>query len=235
MIYATSDLHGYPVDKFRQALEKAHFGDDDFLFVLGDVIDRGPEGAQLLRWLVQQPNMQLILGNHEAMLLSNAWLFDEVDEESLLKLTTERLITYQTWMRNGGNPTVTGLKEILEEDPAIFAGILDYLREAPLYEQVEAGGRRFVLVHSGLENFRPDRPLEDYSADELLWCRPGLDTVYYPDATVVFGHTPTAVYGEWYADRAIFTKSWICIDTGSSLGGSPMLLRLDDGTAFYWE
>ena len=40
MIYVTSDLHGYPLKKFREMLSKVGFSDDDFLFVLGDVIDR---------------------------------------------------------------------------------------------------------------------------------------------------------------------------------------------------
>ena len=32
MIYATSDLHGYPLSDFQRLLDKAHFSDSDFLF-----------------------------------------------------------------------------------------------------------------------------------------------------------------------------------------------------------
>ena len=56
--------------KFLQLLDKAGFGERDFLFVLGDVIDRGEHGVELLRWISRQPNVQLILGNHEAMMLA---------------------------------------------------------------------------------------------------------------------------------------------------------------------
>ncbi len=45
MIYVTSDLHGYPLNKFLAFLKKAGFTEDDFLFVLGDVIDRGKYGV----------------------------------------------------------------------------------------------------------------------------------------------------------------------------------------------
>ena len=52
MIYATSDLHGYPLDKFLALLKKANFSDKDYLFILGDVIDRGEHGVEILRWLL---------------------------------------------------------------------------------------------------------------------------------------------------------------------------------------
>ncbi len=41
MIYAVSDLHGYPLEGFLSLLSKAGFCDSDFLFVLKDVINRG--------------------------------------------------------------------------------------------------------------------------------------------------------------------------------------------------
>lgn len=37
MIYVTSDIHGYPFEKFRKMLESVNFSADDFLYVLGDV------------------------------------------------------------------------------------------------------------------------------------------------------------------------------------------------------
>ena len=60
----------------------------------------------------------------------------------------------------------------------------------PLYQEVNVGDQQFVLVHGGLENFSPSRPLEDYISDEILWCCPEVDTVYYEDKRVIFGHTP---------------------------------------------
>lgn len=233
MVYVTSDLHGYPPEAFMKLLDRAGFTGDDFLFVLGDVIDRGEYGAELLLWLTEQPNVQLILGNHEAMLASCSFLFEEVTEKSLAKLTVDQMRLLETWVDNGALPTIAGLRKILRQDALLVEGILDYLRDAPLYECVEAGGNRFILVHSGLGNFHPNRPLDKYMPDELLWERPTPDTVYFPDATVIFGHTPTEFFGEQYRGRAIRTESWICIDTGAAMGNSPMILRLDDGKEFY--
>lgn len=232
MIFATADLHGYPLEKFLQLLAAAGFGQDDYLFVLGDVIDRGPDGARLLRWMAEQPNVELILGNHEAMLLSCDFLFDAVTEESLESLTPDNLALWSTWMSNGAAPTLDGLRRILKEEPDVLEGILDYLRDAPLYDTVEAGGRRYILVHAGLDHYRPGKPLDDYAPEDLIWARPTLETRYQEDALVVFGHTPTECFGEEYRGKALRTDSWICIDTGAASGGSPMLLRLDDRKAY---
>ena len=233
MIYAASDLHGCSVDSFLGLLEQAGFSEKDFLYILGDVVDRGEHGAELLSWITQQSNVQLLLGNHEDMLLNCAFLFDEVTEENLEELTQDQLFWLRNWMRNGAAPTIAGFRKLLAEDPELVEGILEYLREAPLYACLEVGGMEYVLVHSGIGNFRLRKRLKSYSRHDLLWERPTPDVRYYPDKTVIFGHTPTAFYGEEYRGREFRTDTWICIDAGAAMGESPMLLRLDDKKAFY--
>lgn len=79
MTYVISDLHGYPLEKLKKLLKKANFSSDDFLYILGDIIDRnGDGGVGILLWLLEQVNVQLILGNHETMLLSCDFVFDEI-------------------------------------------------------------------------------------------------------------------------------------------------------------
>ena len=233
MVYAASDLHGCAVEEFEALLDRAGFREEDELFVLGDVIDRGDHGAELLLWLTQQPNVQFILGNHEAMMLACAFLFDEVTDKSLDSLTVDDLKRMNHWQRNGGGTTISGMRKYLKEDPELVEGMLEYLREAPLYDTVEAGGRKFILVHGGLGHFAPEKPLDRYELMDLLWTRPALDTVYYPDATVILGHTPTVCYGEEYRGRILRTETWINIDAGVSMGCGPALLRLDDLKSFY--
>ena len=233
MIYVSSDLHGCPLTEFEGLLNCAGFSDADYLFILGDVIDRGEYGADLLLWLTQQPNIQLILGNHEAMALACSFLFDEVTEDSLANLNVEKLALVENWIFNGGEPTIAGFRRLLRRDPELLTGILEYLREAPLYEDLTIGKKRFILVHAGLGNFHPDRPLSDYSPEELLMERPAPDDRYFPDAMVILGHTPTAYYGSRFRWRAMHTPTWCCIDTGAASGNKPMLLRLDDMAEFY--
>ena len=234
MLYVTADLHGMHPKEFQRLLDKASFSEDDFLFILGDVIDRGEYGAELLLWLTQQPNMELILGNHEALLLSCAFLFADVNDESLENLTLEHIQLVQNWADNGGASTMKGFRKLLKQDPELVIGILEYLRDCPLYEEVEVNGKAFILVHSGLgENFAPEKAMDDYSAEDLLFSRPHPDTVYYPDKTVIFGHTPTFHYGEQYRGQPVYANGWINIDTGVYAGNSPVLLCLDTGKEYY--
>ena len=89
MIYVMSDLHGYCLDRIKSTLERIGFSDSDYCYVLGDVIDRGFEGVKILRWLMTQPNITLLLGNHEAMMLSCSFLFDEITDEVLKYINIE--------------------------------------------------------------------------------------------------------------------------------------------------
>ncbi len=232
MIYVTSDLHGFSLDKFKGYLAQVNFSDDDFLYVLGDVIDRGPDGIRILRWLMSMPNAQLILGNHEAMMLACEFLFDEITEESIAKLTGTKLNTYLNWSANSAQPTLDALSATRQSE---IRYILEYLREAPLYEILTVNNRDFILVHSGLGRFSKSKKISEYSVSELIWTRPTLAERYFDDITTVFGHTPTVFFGEKYKGRALKTDTWIDIDVGAGLGLNPMLLRLDDMKEFYFE
>ena len=230
MIYAVSDLHGYPLEKFKMLLEKAEFSADDFLYILGDVIDRnGDGGVEMLLWIMEQENVELLLGNHEAMLLSCAFVFDEITDNSIDSLTDEKLCFLDVYVGNGGGVTLKHLKEL---PPETLADILDYLRNAPLYEAITVGENDFVLVHAGLGNFNPTKKLSEYTDDELIWTRPNIDDNYFDDIITVFGHTPTLYYGKEFDGKTIKTKTWIDIDVGASGGREPALLRLEDFKEF---
>lgn len=234
MTYVTSDLHGYPLPDFLRLLEKAKFSDADDLIVLGDVIDRnGDGGIEMLRWMLQQVNVRMILGNHEAMLLSCRFLFDAITGESLAQFDQEKIGLLSTWMMNGAEPTLKALRELFREDEETAREIIEYLEEAPLYEVVNVPGRQYLLVHAGLGNFSLDKRLSEYTPDELLWARPGIHERYFQKTITVFGHTPTEYYGADHAGKMLKTPTWIDIDTGAASGKPPMLLRLEDEKPFY--
>ena len=236
MVYVTSDLHGR-MDCLQTLLEYVRFHEDEenWLYILGDVIDRHNQGGvDILKWLLVQSNVQLILGNHEQMLLASRWIFQEISDESIDAIEKKDVSLLSVWETNGGQCTMRALSQ---ESPETRRDILDYLDDCPLIDSVSVGDRNYVLVHSGLGNYAPDKKMRDYSEYDLLWERPCLDTQYAPDKyIVIFGHTPTFVYGEQFKNRMIKTDSWWNIDTGASMkNGRPMLLCLDTGTAYYIE
>ena len=234
MIYVTSDLHGLELEKLKTLLGKANFSEKDWLFILGDVIDRQNDGGvEILLWLLEQPNAQLILGNHEAMRLSCEFVFEKITDQSIENISKEKMSLLSNYILNGGNVTLNALRRLRNRSPEALEDILEYLKEAPLYETVSAGGRDFLLCHSGLDNFSPDKKIADYTADELLWAWPELTDRYFDDILTVFGHTPTQSYDNTLKGKILKTDTWIDVDVGVPYGNNPALLRLDDLEEIY--
>ena len=236
MIFATSDAHGYPLDSFLRLLERAGFSASDRLYVIGDVIDRnGDGGVAMLRWMMRQENVTLIRGNHESMMLECGFAFtSDMDLTNLRLLTLEQEYSLLRWNRNGCLVTLENLLKLKEEDPDELTALLEYVRSAPLYVEAAVPMKRFVLVHGGLNCFDPGKELDEYSEEELVWTRPGIEERYWDDRLVILGHTPTQYFGA-EKGRMLVTETWVDIDTGAAGGGSPMLLRLDDMCPFYTE
>ena len=231
MIYVTSDIHGR-FDCLTELLKRAEFSDSDWLYIIGDVIDRNCKGGvDILKWLLCHPNVQLLMGNHEAFMLANSWVFDEITDASIEVFNMKKLSMFNNWRANGGDVTVEALRR--ETTPEERADMLDYLRECPLYETVSVGDRDFLLVHAGLGNYRADKKISEYTSDELLWTRTSLNTHYSKDFTTVIGHTPVHFYGSQYKGKILKTDTWINIDTGAATDLFPCLLRLDDMQEFY--
>ena len=210
---------------------------DDTLYVLGDVIDRGPDGCKILLDMMGWPNVLPILGNHEfTAAVCLPWLMEEVTDRSLADLDDARLAALQDWIRNGGGPTLRGLQKLSRAERE---DILDYLREMELYAEAEAGGRSFVLTHAGLDHFSPDKPLEDYALEDFLFCRPKPDEAFWPDRYLVYGHTPTrllrAQMEQPLSDDILRCGRQIAIDCGCGFDGKLGCICLDTMEEFYVE
>ena len=69
MIYVMGDIHGN-LRRFDSVMDQIRLSPEDTLYVLGDVIDRHPDGLAILRKFMKMDNVRMILGNHEAMRLA---------------------------------------------------------------------------------------------------------------------------------------------------------------------
>lgn len=229
MIYAISDIHGC-FDKYRAMLSEIRFRSTDTLYVLGDVIDRGPDGIRILQDMAMRPNVFPLLGNHElTAAVCLPWLSQEITDQSLDALSNDQVAALSEWIVNGGGPTLRSLRQLSQEDRQ---DILEYLQEMELYAEVRAGGRAFLLTHAALEHFEPDKPLDTYELQDFLFGRPGPETACHPDKILVFGHTPTRLLNG--QDRIFRQGNRIGIDCGCVFeGGRLGCLCLDTLEEFY--
>lgn len=231
MIYVTADIHG-DYEKYTALLEKLRFSQRDTLYVLGDVVDRGPRSLEILRDMMLRPNVIPLIGNHEYMALQCLrFLMTEVSRDSLAALDESVLRGLLEWQAVGGQTTIDEFRRL---SAAEREDVMDYLEEFSLYEELRVGGRNYVLVHAGPDNFSQDRPLADYGIHELIFHAPDYSRTYYPDRYLVTGHLPTRnIPGNPHPDRIFRENNHIAIDCGCGYGGVLGALCLDTGEEFY--
>ena len=231
MHYVISDIHGC-YDQYRKLLEEIQFSDEDVLYVLGDVVDRGPEPMKVLQDMMMRPNVIPILGNHEYMALTTLQELNvEVTEENHdAYLNLDMMRDYMNWMENGGETTVKGFRRL---DADTKETVLEYLEEFSAYEIVETGGRIYVLVHAGIGGYCPGKSLDDYDFSDFIFYGPDYSRRYFKEGVaMVVGHTPVmSLYEdgrcELYEENGTF-----CIDGGCVFGGKLFALRLEDQRVF---
>lgn len=236
MIYVMSDIHGcYAL--FRKMCETIGFTEEDDLYILGDFIDRGEEPIRLLLDCMDRINVYPLLGNHEAFMLNCVvGLPPEARFENVTDYyTDEGFRFYSAWIQSGGAKT---LAQFLELPAERREELLAYMREFRPYEELTMpDGRRFVLTHSGIEDFDESIPISEYPPVALLDARPRQNDRFYDDRMLIFGHTPTLTYPQMHGKaEVLFTDTYINIDCGAvyrEAGGKLACLRLDDMKVFY--
>lgn len=216
MTYVMSDIHG-EYEKYIRMIKEIDLRDEDILYVVGDVVDRGPEPIKILQDMMNRTNVYPLMGNHDLVALG---LLPQLNEELTNndgKFGENLALTLQVWCDDGGLSTITGFCDLGEEDRE---DIIEYLREFTLLEVAETENKSFVLVHAGLGNYRPGKKFSEYTDDDLLFTRPDPSEQYFDDESVyvVMGHTPTPFFTgkpEIYKNgRNIFIDCGACSPEG---------------------
>lgn len=231
MTYCISDIHG-SYEQYRTLLDKIALRSQDTLYVLGDVVDRGPQPMEVLWDMMNRPNVVPLLGNHEFMALyCLKKLMKEITEETIDALENDGLQGILDWWQQGGESTAKGFQKLSSWERE---EILEYLGDFLLYEELDVGGRSYILVHAGLSHFAPDKPLDSYQPEDLIWTRPDYSRAYFPGRYVVSGHTPTRLIPENPRPDSIYSANrHIAIDCGAAFGGRLGAVCLDTGEEFY--
>lgn len=186
--YVISDIYGQ-YDMFMELLDKINLKDNDTLYILGDILDRGPHPIKTLMKLMEMPNAICLVGNHELMFLEGLeFLMKEITDKSLEELNAETLDNLVTWQFNGSQSTIDEFRKLDSESQK---DVIDLIKDFLIYEKVSVNGKNYLLVHAGLGNYSQKKDIEDYSLHELIWERADYDVKYFENTYVITGHTPT--------------------------------------------
>ncbi len=233
MIYVISDIHGC-YKEYKKLLEKIHFGEEDELYVLGDVVDRGPEPMKVLQDMMLRPNVYPILGNHDYVALCILEKLNvEIQEENAQSHLSEKdLLDYMYWIKDGGKTTAEAFRRLSAQERA---DILEYIKEFSLCEEVFLGEKRYILVHADLHDFEEGKDLDDYALADFLFYRAEYDKRYAKDKNtfLVTGHTPTFLIREDREALVYEKNGHIAIDCGCVYGERLAAYCLDRGTVTY--
>lgn len=187
--YVVGDIHGR--SKLLDLLIQDVPWDlaSDKIVFLGDLIDRGGDAPGVVSRLIElqkhNPNVVVLRGNHEQMLL------DCLDYGDLQWLIPE----------NGGLATLSAYGYELESlrdvsDIKIPEEHVEFFRGLPFFHEDEQA----IYVHAGLI---PGKHPSDTDTDVLVWTR-DLDFFKgYDGKLCFFGHTPTA-----FLPREGRTRRW---------------------------
>ena len=230
--YIISDIHGC-YDQYQELLCKIDFSEEDELYILGDVLDRGPEPIKVLLDLMDRVNATLILGNHDATaLMILRQLTKEITNDSINAITPEMLHICSAWLQDGGHTTFEKFQKL---ERHAQADVLSFLEDASTYETVECDGKLYILVHGGLGNFDISKELEEYKREELLWDRPDYSREYFPGGRIVLvtGHTPTIYIRDDRLPLIYEGNGHIAMDCGCVFGGRLAAYCIDTGKTTY--
>ncbi len=123
-IYCIGDLQGC-YSAFTQLLQRIGFSPSrDTLYLLGDLVNRGPESAQVLRHCMQWgDSVRALLGNHDLHLLAAAHGARHASRRDTLN-------------------------DVL--DAPDREAMIDWMRQQPLARELALGNERMLMVHAGV-------------------------------------------------------------------------------------
>lgn len=212
-----SDIHG-DIKLFKQALKEAKFNQEDYLFVIGDMIEKGDpkDNLAMLKYCIelhQLPNVFFMAGN-----------CDEVFRFILPPLDKKRFLYYVTALKKSvltdiaeeigypihKNMDIDDYIKIIEHKFKNYFEFVDQLPDVIFINDA------LVLVHGGIFDINaiPKNALEVQKCDHFLELSP-----IQPKIMIV-GHNPTRNYR---ADVACvnpifdFRKNIISIDGGNNV------------------
>ena len=221
MNYVVANLHGDNAG-FQKLLQTIKFKDSDVLYVLGDSVDIGEESIELLTDMSMRANVYPLAGEHDLKALRMLSGFEKMLADGSAP-TPEFSAEMTAWAADGGMVTLTGYRKL---DAEMREGVLDYLSDFMLCDEVKAGGKTYFLAHAGLSNYSEDKLPEDYEPEEVF-AEALPDESFFKARTLVVGHAPTA------SGKIERKGGVIHLDCGAMRGGKIGCLCLETDEEYY--
>lgn len=185
-ILAVSDIHGN-LPWLKALLEKAEYGPEDILILLGDYVEKGPESLETLRYVMElagRKNVYCVTGNCDTLALD---LGLDGGLQGYLRYHPESLVfqmAAEGGFSCGGAEDFARLRDFLFQR---FPAEMAFLTETPTILETD----HYVFVHGGVPSYQNMEELEAWTCmknDDFL--SKGFS---FPKYCVV-GHWPTALY-----------------------------------------
>jgi len=211
--YVIGDVHGH-YDTLMQLVAK--LPSDAKLIFVGDLIDRGPKSAEVVRF-VREGGHGCVMGNHEEMMIKDVpCVINSYKKEKKLDLHsiyfshggTQTLLSYGIIQLIEGKPHKV---EAYEEALGQMESDIEWMAALPLYLELDIkhpSNKPVIVTHSCVGNIwhLHDDPENLQTFKEYaLWNRK-----YPPEETPIFniyGHTPMGFGVE-------IKESFVNVDTG---------------------
>ena len=211
-VWVVGDVHGH-FRTLEALVGRLDLGEGDAIVMLGDLIDRGPKSAHVVRYVRGTDGVFSIRGNHEQMMIEG------FDESSFFK---ERSVEARVWYHNGGMATEASYISLNGGDGAARAAASSDVRwMSGLATEVVLD--RWRLVHAGYDQNLgvegQDEGIHMNARRQFYTSKHPVD----PLRTILFGHTPT--FKHLHGDDAKAGEVWRSdVELGD---GRPMAIGMD--------
>ena len=118
------------------------------------------------------------------------------------------------------------IEDFLKLDDEGKEAILEFLEEFAVFEEIDCNGKKFLLTHAGIDN-HDELDLYEHMEEDFIFAKTDYNKIYFPNAYLITGHTPTVAIGKEYAGKVYAKKRHLALDCGAAFGGRLAAVCLD--------
>lgn len=194
-VFAVSDVHGN-LDYLKGLLDKIAFSADDILILLGDLIEKGPENLETLRYIMnlcKSHTVHVLRGNCDRL------LFDDLPDEWLFRYRTSwqgrQLMNEFSQLLNIPLRTPEDVGLLRRRARREFPEEYEFLTNLPIVLESE----HYIFVHGGIPG---EDSLQDPDALDAWACMKNDDFLHqghsFQKKWCIVGHWPATLYREYW-------------------------------------